>query len=335
MRPIQFVAKSAGVSVATVSRVLNNSPLVKETTRRKVMEIIKELDYEPNSLGRELRRAETRRIMVLSPSLVFPIMADVYQGIQDTAKKHNYNVIVCATEDKHDKEEELLQMLKTKVVDGVIVVASTLSAEELEQLGKDYSIVQCSEYEPVRTSSCVAIDNEQAAFDAVTHLLSLGHRDIALIKGGSSKSSSHAREQGYRRALESAEIAVNLDFIKASDYGYRNGYDIARELLEGSGPPTAIFCASDGIAIGCVNAATELGKSIPEEFAVVGFDDTVEALMSRPPITTIRQPKYELGCSAMEALLQSLSGKRDESNESKVILLNHELIVRGSTVRSN
>lgn len=114
MRPIQFVAKTAGVSVATVSRVLNNSPLVKESTRKKVMETIKALEYEPNSLGRELRRAETRRIMVLTPSLVFPIMADVYKGIQDVAQKNGYQVLVCASEDDHDKEEELLQMLKKK-----------------------------------------------------------------------------------------------------------------------------------------------------------------------------------------------------------------------------
>jgi len=329
MRPIQFVAKTAGVSVATVSRVLNNSPLVKESTRKKVLETIKELEYEPNSLGRELRRAETRRIMVLTTSLVFPIMSDLYQGIQDTARKHGYNVIVCATEDKRDKEEELLLMLKTKVVDGVIFVVSTLSAEELDQLGKDYGIVQCSEYEPVKHSCCVSIDNEQAAYDAVAHLLSLGHRDIALIKGSSARSSSQAREKGYRKALEAAGVSVNPDFIRETDYGYESGYAAAIEMLAGSNSPTAMFCSSDATALGCVHAAAELGKSVPDDIAVIGFDDTIESLMSRPQLTTVRQPKYELGCAAMEALARSLKGEE----QSGVVMLKHELIVRGSTVK--
>lgn len=330
MRPIQFVAKTAGVSVATVSRVLNNSPLVKESTRKKVMETIKALEYEPNSLGRELRRAETRRIMVLTPSLVFPIMADVYKGIQDVAQKNGYQVLVCASEDDHDKEEELLQMLKKKIVDGVIIVASTLSAEELDQLAKDYSIVQCSEYEQVQHAYSVSVDNEQAAFDAVSHLLSLGHRRIAMVKGGNAKSSSAAREQGYRRALESAGIKVRQEWIRESDYEYQNGYDLAVEWLQAAEHPTAIFCSSDATAIGCVNGAISLGKSVPDDVAVVGFDDTVESLMSRPPITTVRQPKYDLGRAAMEALLQSLRG---EAGENKTILLPHEIVIRESTAR--
>lgn len=328
MRPIQFVAKTAGVSVATVSRVLNNSPLVKEATRKKVMETIKSLNYEPNSLGRELRRAETRRIMVLTRSLVFPIMADVYKGIQDIAQKNGYQVLVCASEDNHDKEVELLQMLKKKIVDGVIFVASTLSAEELSQLAKDYSIVQCSEYEQVQNACSVSVDNEQAAYDATSHLLSLGHRKIAMIKGIGAYSSSTAREHGYRRALKSAGIAIHSDWIREIDYEYQSGYDLAVEWLQAKECPTAIFCSSDATALGCVNGAISLGKSIPADIAVVGFDDTVESLMSRPPITTVRQPKYELGRSAMEVLLKSLQG---QTIEEKMILLPHEIVIREST----
>jgi LacI family repressor for deo operon, udp, cdd, tsx, nupC, and nupG len=324
---IQDVARNAGVSVATVSRVLNNSPLVKEQTRAKIMKVIKEMEYEPNFLGRELRRAETRRIMVLTPSLVFPIMAGVYKGMQEAAQQHGYNVLVCSTAGRRDKEEELLQMLKTRIVDGVILLTTTLHADELNQLAKVYRVVQCSEFKQDAEAYCVTIDNEQAAYDAAAHLIAQGHRRIAMLRGRH-ESSAMLREQGYRRALEHAGLAVDAELIHQCNYDYESGYASGKQLMATVQPPTAIFCANDVVAIGCVNALKELGLSIPQQVAVVGFDDTMESTMSTPTITTVRQPKYELGRAAMEALIESLDSGVPATG---LIQLEYELVIRDST----
>lgn len=323
---IQDVAKAAGVSVATISRVLNQSPLVKEKTRIKVEETIKILNYEPNFLGRELRRAETMRVLMLTPSLKFPMLSRIYQGIEDTAKKQGYNVIICSTSNMKSKEEELLQLLKTRIVDGVIMCSTTLSATELNELGKSYSIVQCSEWKQAANTCSVGIDNDQAAFDLVTHLIEAGHQRIAMISS-KAQNSSKLREKGYKRALEAAGLTFYPEFLKRGDYTYENAEMLTRELMEANEAPTAIFCINDIVAVGCVNTMKKLGKSVPEDIAVAGFDDTKEAVMALPEITTIRQPQYELGCVSMEMLIHNMNSvdKRGET-----VLLDYELIKRAS-----
>ncbi len=325
---IQDVARAAGVSVATVSRVLNNSPLVKENTKARIVQVIKELAYEPNYLGRELRRAETRRIMVMTPSLVFPIMAGVYKGMQETAQRHGYHVLVCSTSGRREKEEELLHMLKTKIVDGIVMLTSTLEPDELNQLAKQYRIVQCSEPKLGAEAYCVTIDNERAAFDATVHLANLGHRRIAMLRG-KHETSAMLREQGFRKAMAHAGLTVEESMIQTCDYDYESGYASALQLMGEVKPPTAIFCANDVVAFGCVNALKELGIAIPQQLAVVGFDDTIESTMCTPNITTVRQPTYDLGRLAMEALIGSLESGVQATGQQQ---LEYELVIRSSTI---
>lgn len=326
---IQEVARLAGVSVATVSRVLNDSPLVKEKTRAKVMDVIRKFDYQPNLLGRDLRRAETMKVLVLTPTLDRPIVADIVRGIEDRGKEDGYYVLVCPTSNNEDRERELLRMLQNRLADGVIVTCSTLSKEELSALGQKHSIVQCLEITESSYTCSVSIDDEQAAFDAVSHFVERGHRRIAAIGGSASIQSTRLREQGYRRALGQYALPFREEWVKYGDYEHDLAESLTNELTGLPEPPTAIFCMSDSMGVGCVNAIRRAGLRVPEDVAVIGFDNTREATMSLPELTTIHQPKYDLGRTAMELLIRNMTSA-DKSYEHAI--LPHELIVRASTV---
>lgn len=325
---IQEVAQLAGVSVATVSRVLNNSPLVKEKTREKVLSVIQKFDYQPNLLGRDLRRSETMKVLVVTPSLDIPIFADIVKGIEDRAKEDGYYVLVCPTSNHLDRERELFQMLKTRLADGVITFSSKLSKEELSELGQRNNIVQCCEFTYASHTCCVSINDEQAAFDAVRHLITLGHSRIALLGGSESVHSTRLRHDGYKRALEQHHIPYREELIKYGDYDHQAGAKLADELLQLNDPPSAIFCMSDSTAIGCVNAIRNKGHTIPHNIAVMGFDNTREATMSSPTLTTIHQPKYNLGYTAMDLLIHNMT-QPDKKYEN--VTLAHQLIEREST----
>ncbi|MCP3774469.1 LacI family transcriptional regulator [Paenibacillus sp. MZ04-78.2] len=326
---IQDVAQSAGVSVATVSRVLNNSPRVKERTRVKVQEAIRQLKYQPNLLGRDLRRDRTKRIMILLSSLDYPMLKEVYKGVEESARNYEYSTIICSTSGSKNKEEQLLQLLKNRFVDGVITFGTTLTAQELRQLNRDYPIVQCLEWMGNTGTPYVSVDNEKGARDAVTYLVKLGHRRIAMISRNEGQTAL-LREQGYGLALQEAGISYDANLIKYGDFSYESGVRLTKELLEeNTSRPTAVFCINDTMAVGCANAARNLGYSVPEDLAIVGFDDTMEALMSAPPLTTMRQPKYELGHMAMEILMRKINGKEPETN---AVLLPAQLVIRNSTV---
>ncbi|MBO0993131.1 LacI family DNA-binding transcriptional regulator [Bacillus sp. SD088] len=327
---IQDVARVAGVSVATVSRVLNNSPLVKKNTTIKVEEAIKKLGYQPNYLGRDLRRAETRRVLFFTHSLGTPITGELVKGMDDAAKQHGYYLMVCPIDNSREREEELLQLLKNKIVDGLIVISSTLQSDELDELGEKYPIVQVGEWIETQHICSVSVDDEKAAIDAVNHLIGLGHKRIAMINSHVPKmtSSKILRERGYIKALQSANIPFDEALLKHGEETYEKSFQLTTELLKIESPPTAIFCYNDVLAIGCVNAIKASGYKIPDDIAVIGFDNTKEAIMSTPTITTIHQPKYELGYKTMELLIHNM---KNEQNKGKHITIEHKLIIRDSS----
>ncbi|MBO1514115.1 LacI family DNA-binding transcriptional regulator [Metabacillus bambusae] len=325
---IQDVAKRANVSVATVSRVINNSSLVREATRSKVLEVIETLGYSPNFLGRDLRRDQTMRILLLTPSLIWPIMLDLFRGIDDAAQRHGYSVIAAPTTNSKKKEQELIAMLKNRFVDGLIVIGSTLSPQELDDLGKQYSLVQCSEWKETKYTSIVSIDDKKAGYDAISYLIKSGHKRIAMI-GSKNSGSALLRLQGYQEAIAKAGLKFDESLVKFGDFTYEDGLCLTKDLLKLEDKPTAIFCINDVVAVGCVNALKKNGIRVPDEVAVVGFDDTKEALMSIPEITTIAQPKYELGYRTFELLINQMN---QEGSNYQNITLEHNLILRGSTV---
>lgn len=309
---IQDVAKEAGVSVATVSRVINKSTSVSIETRELVMDAVKRLDYRPNLLGRNLRRAETRLILVLLPNISNPFYSTIVKGIEDVGHRNGYNILLCNTDSEPGREKLYLDLLKNRQADGVIFMAPSLSREELTETGKRYPMVQCCEYKEGAKVSHVSIDNFTASQKAVKHLLALGHRRIGLISCDNDYLSTIHREEGYRQALLDAGIKPEDELARDGDYSFKSGLRAASRLLLLTERPTSVFCISDIMAIGAIRAAGERGLRVPEDFAVVGFDNISFASMCDPMLTTVSQPKYDLGCTAMELLLKQIRGELKE-----------------------
>jgi DNA-binding LacI/PurR family transcriptional regulator len=328
---IQDVAKAAGVSVATVSRVLNKSNTVTGATRDAVLEAIRQLDYRPNLLGRNLRRTETKLVLALLPTIANPFYSRIVKGIEDVAQKNGYSVMLCNTDSSADRERLYLGMLKNRLADGVILMAPEIGGEELTAVGSDFPVVQCCEYIEGAKVSHVRIDNYSAAKKAAKHLVTLGHRKIGLISSRNCFLSTVSREQGFRSVLEEAGCPLEENATAYGDYSFKSGHRAALSLLSQKDTPTAIFAISDIMAIGVLRAAREKGLKVPEDLAVVGFDNISFSSMCDPMLTTVSQPKYDIGCTAMDLLLKTIQGELKEPVE---IILENELIIRESTIRT-
>ncbi|SNX54624.1 LacI family DNA-binding transcriptional regulator [Thermoanaerobacterium sp. RBIITD] len=330
MITIKDVAKEAGVSVATISRVLNNSPGVSDETRKMVLSVIKRLNYNPNLLGRNLRRMETKMILVLLPTISNPFYARIVKGIEDVAQKNGYGVMLCNTDSDVKRERMYLELLKNRLSDGVIFMAPEIDEGELNEIGEKFAAVQCCEYKEGANVSHVSIDNFKAAYKAVKHLIGLGHKDIGLISCKNNFLSTKQREEGYKKALIDFGIEFNPQYVRYGDYSFKSGFRATKSLLADADKITAIFAISDIMAIGAIKAANENGLKIPDDIAIVGFDNISFAPMYNPSLTTISQPKYDIGCTAMELLIKQIKERGDNKEN---IILEHELIIRESTVK--
>ncbi|AIF53004.1 LacI family DNA-binding transcriptional regulator [Pelosinus sp. UFO1] len=331
MITIQDVAKTAGVSVASVSRVINNSSAVAPKTREKVLQVINTLNYQPNLLGRNLRRLEARRILVLLPTISNPFYTNIVRGIEDIARKNGFNVMLCNTDSDVNREKDYLEILKNRLSDGVIMMGPELSVEELTDLVEKFPVIQCCEYIEGVKGVHVSIDNFVAAVKAVNHLIRMGHKRIGLISCKNRFISTTQRIEGYKEALKAADITFDASLIQyVDDYDFKSGYRIMQPFLERKDRPTAIFALSDVVAIGAMRRIKESGLSIPEDIAVVGFDDISFAAMSNPSLTTIFQPQYDIGCVAMNLLIKQMQG---QTVDTTAIYLEHELIIRESTMK--
>ncbi len=330
MATISDVAREAQVSVATISRVLNNHPRVSPDTRKRVLEAIERLQYEPNVLARNFRRSESRVILVLCPNFTNPFYGNIVTGIADTARKHGYSAMFCTTQSDKEREKDFLGMLRTKRADGAILLATENSVRFLSHLADQFPIVQCPEYFPDVDISHVSIDNYKAACHAVHYLTSLGHRRIALITSNDAYLSMSRRFQGYKAELEKAGIPFDPTLVQYTGEGYHfsNGVKAVHSLMALPEPPTAVFCVSDILALGALRGALDMGYRVPEELAVIGFDDVEYATMFKPHITTVRMPCYDLGASAMEILWGKMNGAPAAPHE---LVLDFELVIRDST----
>jgi len=327
MTPIQEVAKRANVSVATVSRVLNDSEKVKEETREAVLQAIKVTNYSPNLSGRILRRNKTNVVLILLPTISNPFYSKAVRGIRFVADKMGYLTMICNTESNRDKEGKYLDLLKYKQADGAIIMSQESSIEELEEIGAIHPVVQCFEYKS-ENLSYVSIDNEKAAYEAVSYLIGIGHKKIALVGCNPHYSSAEQREAGYKRALHDANIELEQNLIVRGDYGFKSGYRCAQKLLKQNVKPTAIFAISDMQAIGVIKALKNKNIKVPEDISVFGFDNISFSMIYDPGVTTVSQPTYDIGAKAMSVLIDLLDGK---TRSSQHILLKHRLIIREST----
>ncbi|HEX8611052.1 MAG TPA: LacI family DNA-binding transcriptional regulator [Telluria sp.] len=326
---IAAVARHAGVSVATVSRVLNQQSGVRPATSAKVMAAVDALGYRMNHLARNLRTSASRLLLTMVPDVGNPFYAQIVRGIDAVAQQHGYFVLLCDTGADAGRERSYFDLLRTHRADGAICLDPDTIQHALAQESLDLPWVACCEYDPAVPVPYVGIDNRQAAADAVAHLLARGHRRIGLINSDERYLYARQRQQGYLDALAAAGINPRPEWqrtVQSLDYGA--GTAAALEMMARPDAPSAIFAVSDTLAIGVLSALRQLGKRVPQDVAVIGFDDVEIAAQIDPGLSTIAQPMRALGETAARLLLQRLAAPRDEIGG---VLLPHQLVLRGST----
>jgi len=322
------VAKLANVSTATVSRVLRKPDKVSKDTRQKVMEAIKQLNYQPNMVARQFRTKETKTVLVVIPDVTSPFFSEVLRGIEHTALESGYRVILGDTENDINREHEYIELLLQQQADGAILLTARMDRTRLEEIANQFPVVLACEYIDELDIPTVSIDNINGARRATEHLIQLGHTRIAHIAGPMNVILSRDRLKGYEQAIISHQLQIDSLYIKEGDFSLESGYDQMLHLLELEIPPTAVFVFNDLMAIGAIKAAKDKGLRVPEDVAVVGFDNIKMTSVFEPNITTIDQPKYEIGKKAMDLLLNLMNG---EALQKKKFVLKDELIVRESS----
>ncbi|ACL69215.1 LacI family DNA-binding transcriptional regulator [Halothermothrix orenii] len=327
---IKDIAKKANVSVTTVSRVLNNKPDVSEKTKSKILKIINELGYNPNGVARGLVLNRTHTIGLIIPDIRNPFFPEVARGIEDKAKEYGYSVIYCNTDNKKEEEKKAVELLLNKRVDGIILSLSMNNRDELDRIKKQgCPIVQIDRKVPDANYPTVTIDNLISAYNATKHLINLGHKYIAHITGNLDTKTGQDRLNGYKKAMHERGIHISQEWIIEGDYSKESGYKNMKRILNLKNRPTGIFIANDLMAIGAYKAVFESKLNIPEDISIIGHDDIELASLVNPELTTMAQPKYEMGKHAARLLIQEIEGSDQDNNQN--ILLNTELVVRGST----
>ncbi len=325
---IKDVAKAAGVSVATVSRVLNNSAAVSEETAAAVNEVIKEMGYSPNFLGRNLRKCETNNILAILPSTEHPVYSDIIKGMQDAAYP-NYDILLSTSNSYLGAEMRLLEMLFNRTVDAAVLLGTQLDAQTLNDLNKRYNIALCCERVSGAKVLTVTINDEEAAYDAVKMFLEKGKTKIGLVTTGGNTNalSSVDREKGYLRALSEYGIKAEEKYIYRCSYEYSDGCEAMKYFLSLDEMPQAVFCISDLLAAGVIKQAFREGIAVGTELEVCGFDNISLSEMYTPGITTVAQPGYEMGRTVINKLLDNM---HSTVKNNDMIVLNHKLVIRGS-----
>ena len=310
MTTIREVAKVAAVSPTTVSHVINGTRYVSDGIRARVLSAIKRLGYQHNTLARSLRRGETHSVGLILPDSANPFFATIGRGIEASAFDLGYSVILCNSEGNLRRERHYTEVLTKKQVDGIVFVAAGDHAQSLSILLElRVPFVLIDRDLPHVSADAVLGDNKQGGYLATRHLLGLGHRRIGCISGPSNITPSADRVAGYRQALTEAVLPNDEGLIFQGDFHPMSGRMAALELLDQPKPPTAIFACNDLMAIGVIRAAAELNRRIPEDLAVVGFDDIELATFTEPPLTTVRQPAAEMGRRAVQLLIDRIRNR--------------------------
>ncbi|MFC0611406.1 LacI family DNA-binding transcriptional regulator [Scopulibacillus daqui] len=326
------VAKLANVSTATVSRVLSQPEKVSKDTREKVMKVIKEFNYQPHMVARQFRTKETKTILVVVPDITDAFFSEVLRGIEHMAVRNGYQVILGDAENDPKREKEYTNLLLQRQADGMVLLTARMDQQDLENISNHFPMVLACEYIDGLDVPTVSIDNISSARKATEHLIHLGHTKIAHITGPMNVVLSRDRLKGYQQAMLSHDITINPAYIQESEVSFESSYDQMMKLLALETPPTAVFVFNDEMAIGAIKAVKDSGLNVPKDVAVVGFDNLKMSSIYEPNITTIHQPKYEIGSKAMELLLKLING---ETLQKKRFVLNDKLVVRESSGANN
>src|SRR5215831_108197 len=332
MANIHEVARKAGVSTATVSRVLSQPDVVSPATRRRVLHAVERLGYEPNSTAKNLRTLRTGKLLVTVPDISNPFFSLILQGIEDAAQREGYSVLLGDTQHDDRREDSYAAMLKRKEADGLIFLGHRLpktAAELVRAMAPGCApVVNGCEFSPRLGIPSVHIDNAKAASEAMDHLYRLGHRRIGIVTGPLVSPLSRDRLRGA--TSRARQQRAERDFIVMNgDFSIESGSVAAERLLGRRDPPTAIFCFNDEMAMGVLETAKRRHLRVPDDLSVVGFDDIRFARYTDPPLTTIAQPMRAIGEGTVRLLLQILNGDGVTAPES--VTLPHTLTVRSST----
>jgi LacI family transcriptional regulator len=314
---IKDVARAAGVSVATVSRVQNGSALVKEATRRRVGEIAARLGYTPHGAARSLITSRTNTLGVLLPDLYGEFFSEVIRGIDQTAQQHGYHLLVSSSHDDRSAVETAFRSMRGRV-DGLIVMWPEMDETAVPSLPARFPVVLLSSPIGPDGFDVITVANYEGAYAMVCHLLDLGHRRIAIIKGVEGNADAAERLRGYRAALATSGIA-SRELEVAGDFNEESGFRATRELLRREVRPTAIFAANDAMAIGALSALREAGLRVPDDMALAGFDDIPMARYLDPPLSTVHVDISALGEHATLRLLAAVRDKERHKHRAETL----------------
>ncbi len=329
MATIYDVAKEAGVSIATVSKVINETGRISEQTRKHVRAVMKELDYQPSLVASALTKKRTNTIGLMLPDLSNLFFAEVARSVEDRAHEKGYNVVICSTDNDAGKEEKYLAWLRQKRVDGIVLATGMQSDKSVKSLLDARLPVALVARESQRLAvDTVRVDDFLGGYLAASHLAQLGHERIAVIAENLRVSSSRERVEGYKKALEEAGLPFDESLVAVSSFDIEGGKEATRRLLALDRPPTAIFACNDLLAIGCIQVGRATGRSVPSQLSVVGFDNTLIASLAEPPLTTVAQPIPDLGRHVVDLITQEIDGGKQA--KQRVVLV-PELVLRGST----
>lgn len=328
---IKDVAKKADVSYATVSRALNGKYGVRDKTREKILAVARAMGYTPNAIARGLVKRQTHTIGLIIPDITNPFYPEVARGIEDQARASGYSVFLCNTNYDKQREADYLNLLSEKRVDGIIMAPiSNQSAQRLEEAGNMIPVVYVTKRVSGNALSFVVIDDERGGFIATKYLIEQGYKTIGYI-GPDEKTGNDPGERlaGFRAAFKKFGISVQSRYVRIADFKRETGYNAIARMIEAGNFPRAVFAGNDLLAIGMIQGIKEKGLSVPRDIAIIGFDNIPLAAFPEIRLTTIHQPKYEMGQMAADILLEKIE-KRTPGQPRRVIL-EPELIVRSSS----
>ncbi|WLD92396.1 catabolite control protein A [Alkalihalobacillus sp. AL-G] len=327
---IYDVAREAGVSMATVSRVVNGNPNVKPATRKKVLDAIERLGYRPNAVARGLASKKTTTVGVIIPDISSIFFAELARGIEDIATMYKYNIILCNSDQNKEKEIHLLNTLLGKQVDGIVFMGGKITEEHVEEFkSSPVPIVLAATVSPDEEIPTVNINYQEAARDAIQLLIERGHTSIGMVSGPlEDPINGYHKFSGYRTALENANFELNEDHVFIGDYTYDSGLEAAEKFLQLKEKPSAVFVGTDEMALGVIHGMQDKGVHVPEDIEVIGFDNTRLASMVRPTLTTVVQPMYDIGAVAMRLLTKFMN---NETVSERTVVLPHRIQLRDST----
>ena len=329
---IKEVAELAGVSIATVSRCINSPEKVTERTRLKVQDAISRTGYSPNTLAQSFRRGRTNLIMVVIPSVGDPFFSALMRGVKKSAKARGYSIVIEETQSNTMTADEVSRMLVSNQTDGIVLLGSispygteVLSARSQRTLPV---VVGCEKVSPdLADLPSVRVDNFAAAADATHFLIRHDHERIGMICGEESSLLTKDRELGYRSAMKQAGLPIRHGWIVEGRMTIQGARRATRKLLDCTDQPTAIFCANDEMAIGCLHELKASGLDVPRDMSVIGFDDIRYAEVTDPPLTTIRQPAEEIGELVIDRICRRIE---EGAGDSELQIVPHKLVVRQS-----